>query len=819
MARSIGWLAALALVAASMPAVADWAQTERFETQAAPARCATCIQRLPDGGWRIADDEGGLAAISADGKLLWRIDPRFDGARAETMALALAPDGAACIIQRRRIGIDGSVVAARIDPTGVVAWSRLASATAHPLLESQALACRADGGATLALGDRVQSRDAIGELAAETPLADGRLLLAAVGLADGRLVTATSAAAGGAPLSLQRYTAAAGLEDERIEDLAPSTSGHVLVADSAGGVALVRVRHAAAGATAEIAATRFDPGLAERWRSNLAITAPVLGIGARAQDDGGLAVSIRLDDATEGLRVGWWGADGTLRWSPYFAGNDPQDGGNVRFAASTDGTLWFAISRGADTVWRTDVRQVAAGGTLLRRAVIDDATALGVRRIDLAGGSRVALTGIAGIAEDPTQPVAAGTTLQFGVGATVLFRGLPVPMTGTAQSIALDGTSVVGTAHADGPLRSTLRTVAWSLDGSETLRREQPFDGRVGSARSVLLGDGAVLQVAIDDPTQGPRRFVARRLDATLAWTRSIEETAARRVVDAWRLSPTEAIALLDTGRLMRIALDGGAIVGQSLVTPGTPQGVRRAMVGGSEQLLAWELRNTSCWARAFDLQGSPLAAVDALCGGYPGPPFDESTGWATRRADGAWLMVSTGIESGIQQRLRYRVFAPDGRPEANSAIDLQQAGVLTAMANPDGAAAVAGSNDGPPVSFSPLLRFAPNFGVQQVIAIPGMLRPDGAAWPVEGSGVEWLGFARVDGRAYTARLGVGFSSSAPLAGTERLQPGALALAAAGPFGEGVLLAAGQSADPAPDRAGHAVFLRMAAPLFANGFE
>lgn len=807
------------LLLAAASARADWSAVERFETQAAPAPCATCIQRLPGGGWRIADDEGGLAAFAVDGSLQWRVDPRFDGATADTMALALASDGSACLVQWRRVATVETTAIARVDPAGRVVWSRLAGDAPLPLPESHAVACRADGGATLALGDRVQSRDATGGLSGESRLPDGRLLLAAIALPDGGLATATSGAAGAAPLSIQRFDAMARLATERVEDVAPSTSAHRMVADAGGDVALARVRHAAGGQPVEVAATRFGAGLTERWRTSIAVPAPVSGVHARAQDDGGLAVAIRLDDAVEGLRVAWWDADGALRWSPYFDPSDPDNGGNLRFAASADGTLWYAVSRGAGTTWRTGVRQVGANGGLLRSETFEGPAALGVRRIDLAGPARVEMVGITGIAEDPSQPVAAGTALQFGSGATTLFRGLPVPLAGTVQSIALDGASVVGTAHGDGPLRSTLRTVAWSLDGSEILRREQPFDGWVGSARSLLLGDGAVLQVAIDDPTQGPRRIVARRLDGTLAWTRSIEEPEARRVVDAWRLSPTEAMALLDTGRLVRIALDGSGIVGQTLATPGTPQGLRRALVGGSEQLLAWELRTMACWARAFDLEGAPLAALDSLCGGYPGPPFDQSTGWATRRADGAWLLVSTGVEFPVQQRVRWRVFAPDGRPEGDGNLDLLQSGTLSATANGDGVAAVAGGYGGSSSPLSPLLRFAPNFDLQQATAIPHMLRPEGAAWPVEGGAVEWLGFARDDGRAFTARLGLGLPPSALLGGTERLQPGALALAAAAPDGEGVLLAAGQSADPAPDRAGHAVFLRMDAPLFTSGFE
>lgn len=819
MDRSIAWLAALALVAASPPAFADWARIERFETQAAPAACATCIQRLPGGGWRIADDEGGLAAFGADGGLLWRVDPRIDGVRARTHALAFAADGAACLVQWRIGASPTKVVAARVAADGVLAWVREVAPSPAVDETAQGVHCMADGGALLALGDRVQSRDAAGDLRGESLLPADRRIRASIGGAADGLVALANGANGEGPLLLQRYSALGGLTDERIEDPAAATSAHALVADALGGLAVVRFREPASGTPGQIAVTRFGPDLSERWRTSLTVGAMVASMHARAQDDGGLAVSVRLDDALAGLQVGWWGADGSLRWSPYFDPNDPDNGGSLRFAASADGTLWYAVSRGAGTIWRTGVRQVQAGGGLLRSETFEGAAALGVRRVDLAGQARVELAGIAGIAEDPSQPVAAGTALQFGVGATALFRGLPVPMTGTMQSIALDGATVVGTAHADGPLRSTLRTVAWSLDGSEILRREQPFEGWVGSARSVLLDDGDVLQVAIDDPTQGTRRFVARRLDATLAWTRSIEEPAARRVVDAWSLSSTEAMALLDTGRLLRIALDGSGIVGTSLATPGTPQGVRRAMIGGNEQLLAWELRGMACWVRAFDRQGMPLAALDALCGGYPDFPSAPPTGWATRRLDGAWLLVSTGLESALQQRLRYRVFAPDGRPEASGNLDLLQSGLLSATANPNGVAAVAGGENGSSSPLSPLFRFAPNFDLQRVTEVPSTLRADGAAWPVEDGGVEWLGFARADGRAFTVRMGLGLVPSAVQAGTERLQASALALAAAGPSGEGVLLAAGQSADPAPDRAGHAVFLRMDAPLFASGFE
>ena len=818
MDRNIAWLPAFALLALATPALADWARVERFETQAAPANCPTCIQRLPGGGWRIADDEGGLAAFGADGSLLWRVDPRIDGVRARTHALAVAADGAACLVQWRIGASPTAVVAARVAPDGVVSWVREVAPSPAVDETAQGVHCAADGGALLALGDRVQSRDATGNLRGESLLPTDRRIRASIGGAADGLVALANGANGEGPLSLQRYSALATLVDERIEDPA-ATSAHVIVADAQGALAVVRFREPTSGASGQIAVTRFGADLSERWRTSLAVGAAVASIHARAQDDGGLAVSVRLDDALGGLQVGWWGADGSLRWSPYFDPNDPDNGGILRFAASADGTLWYAVSRGAGTTWRTGVRQVQAGGGLLRSETFEGPSALGVRQVDLAGPLRVEMAGIAGLAEDPSQPVAAATALQFGVGATALFRGLSVPMTGTAQSIALDGATVVGTAHADGPLQSTLRTVAWSLDGDELLRREQPFDGRVGSARSVLLGDGAVLQVALDEPTQGARRFVARRLDATLAWTRTIEETAARHVVDAWRLSPTEAMALLDNGRLMRIALDGSGIVGSSLATPGTPQGVRRATIGGSEQLLAWELRGTACWVRAFDLEGTPLAALDALCGSDPGFPSVEPTGWATRRPDGAWLLVSTGAESGLQQRLRYRVFAPNGRPEASGNLDLLQAGLLSATANQDGVAAIAGGEAGSSSPFSPLFRFAPHFDLQRVIEIPSTLRADGAAWPIEDGGVEWLGFARADGRAFTVRMGLGLVPSAVRAGSERLQAGALSLAAAGPSGEGVLLAAGQSADPASDRAGHAVFLRMDAPLFANGFE
>jgi hypothetical protein len=818
MARSIAFVAALGLGVLATPAVADWARIERFETQAAPGGCPTCIQRLPGGGWRIADDEGGLAAFGADGGLLWRIDPRFDGARADTVALALAPDGAACLVQQRRVDNAESVAVSRVDAMGRIVWARLASATPRPLPKSHAIACRADGGATLALGDRVQARDAAGAWSAETSLPEGRMLLAAIGLPDGGLATATSAAGGGAPLSLQRYTAAAGLENERIDDVAPSTSGHLMVSDASGGTALARVRHASSGAPIEVAATRYGADLVERWRGSVPVAAAVFGIGARAQDDGGLAVSVLLDDATEGRRIAWWGGDGFLRWSSYFPGGDPQDGGNVRFAASADGTLWFAISRGAATIWRTDVRQVGPGGTLLRRAVIEDTTALGVRRIDLADAARVEMAGIDGIAEDPSQPVAAGTALTFGVGSSALFRGLAIPLKGIAQAIALDGNAIVGTAHADGPLRSTLRTVAWSLDGSEILRREQPFHGFVDSARSVLLDAGAVLQVAIDDPTQGTRRFVARRLDGALAWTQAIEETAARRVVDAWRLSATEAMALLDTGRLMRIALDGSGIVGQPLALPSVPQGMRRDRVGGNEGLLVWQLRGSACWVRRFDLGGAAQGGVDAQCPQFVPPPA-EPRSWAARREDGGWILVTAGFEMFFQQRLRYLAYSPTGAAEAATSVDLPGIGVLRVAASPDGTGILVGPESTTALGATRLLRFDAGHALAFAVDAPVSLRPDGIVRATVDGGAEGVGFARLDGERIAFRLAADGTPATLLRGGEPMQVGVETLDATMATGASVLLAHGQSASPSPDRAGHAIFLRMDAPLFGNGFE
>jgi hypothetical protein len=800
-------------------AAADWSAQERFTTQAAPASsCATCIQRLPGGGWRIADDEGGLAAFASDGSLQWRVDPRIDGVRARSYSLALAADGSACLLQWRINANSAAVVASRVNAVGQVIWRRQVAASPAVEETAHAVHCQADGGALLALGDRVQRRDAMGELVGEHRLADARRVRAAIGNSDDGLVAVANAVDGTGPLTLQRYAPDAGLVAEQLEDIAPSTSFHALLADAQGGIALARVRHGANGAAVEIAVTRLDAELRVRWRGNVAVSAPVNFLHARAQDDGGLAVSAQLDDATEGLQVGWWGADGFRRWAPFFPGNHPEDGGNLRFAAASDGTLWFALSRGAGTIWRTDVRQVLAGGTLALRRVIEGPAALGIRRIDLAGPSRIELLGIAGIAEDPSQPVAAATVLDPQGEASVLFRGLPVPAKGVARAIAVDGDAIVGAASMLLPVGSMLRTVAWSLDGSERQRREAMVDGEVRSARGLVIASDAMLQVARIDPQQGPDVVLMRRLGGSTPWVRTTDAADGSEVVDLWREAPDLAIALLGSGRLLRIGLDGSGITSVQLAMPSVPQGVRRETAGGSTRLLAWNLGGPACWARAFDANGAPLAGVDAACPQFV--PFpDVSQGWATLRADGGWILVTAGIEMFFQRRLRYIAHAPNGALEATRSAELAATGTLRVAANPGGTAVMVGAIASNPPVPTRVLRFTTDHALAFDVSAPAGIRPDGVVHPSPDGGVEGLGFTGTDGRQTMFRL-QGNGALAGLAhGKERLAPEAIALVVPDPVGMPMLLAAGQASDPAPDRNGHATFLRAAAPLFASGFE
>jgi hypothetical protein len=213
------------------------------------------------------------------------------------------------------------------------------------------------------------------------------------------------------------------------------------------------------------------------------------------------------------------------------------------------------------------------------------------------------------------------------------------------------------------------------------------------------------------------------------------------------------------------------------------------------------------------------VSAVNAVCPHFVPPP-NVPLGSATLRADGGWILITAGLEVFFQRRLRYIAHAPTGALEVARSVDLAASGTLRVAANAGGTAVMVGTTASTPGVPARVLQFTADHALAFDVPAPAGIRPDGIVYPTPDGGVEGLGFTITGGQQTLFRLRNDGSVAALVSGDARLAPEAIALVLPDPEGTPtMLLAAGQSSDPAPDRSGHATFLRAAAPLFANGFE